>query len=50
MLLISNGFVAQQSTATVHWGLAAFCTILHANVVCIALQFYLRYRIVCKQQ
>ncbi|KAH7706910.1 7TM GPCR protein [Aphelenchoides avenae] len=48
MLLISNGFIGYYSPLVAHVGLAVFCVSLHGNVICIVLQFFVRYKIVCK--
>ncbi|KAH7709093.1 cathepsin B-like cysteine proteinase [Aphelenchoides avenae] len=48
LLTISNGFFANRSAFVDHMSIALYCMFSHINVVCIVLQFIMRYHLVCK--
>ncbi|KAH7702104.1 Protein STR-14 [Aphelenchoides avenae] len=47
MILVSNGFFAGRSSMMDHVGLAVYCGSLHSSIVCVVVQFFLRYRSIC---
>lgn len=47
MILVSNGFFAGHSQTFDHISLAVYCGSLHSSIVCVVIQFFLRYRSTC---
>lgn len=48
MILVANGFFATKSELFDHLMLTIYCASIHTSMVCVVVQFFCRYHIVCK--
>ncbi|KAH7725755.1 hypothetical protein AAVH_06598 [Aphelenchoides avenae] len=48
MILVANGFFATKSAFFDHISIAIYCASIHTSMVIVVIQFYCRYRIVCR--
>lgn len=49
MILVANGFLAHKSAMFDYITIAVYCASIHTSMVCVVVQFFCRYQIVCRQ-
>lgn len=48
MILVANGFFATKSAFFDHISITIYCASIHTSMVVVVIQFYCRYRVVCR--